>query len=117
MGIPKRTKSDANSGAPAMIAAIMAVNPIAAKAWPDIMSETACFLTERLQQDIDTQKAMLTCKSPAELLQVKAEFIRSAMEQYTDYATRLYAKISAAAEDAGKGARSSHSRGYNDVPL
>ena len=117
MGIPKRTKSDANSGAPAMIAAIMAVNPIAAKAWPDIMSETASFLTERLQQDIDTQKAMLTCKSPAELLQVQAEFIRSAMEQYMDYATRLYTTMSAAAGDAGKGALSSHSRGYNDVPL
>jgi hypothetical protein len=117
MGISKKTKPDAAFGADAMIAAMMAVNPVAAKVWPNIMSESARFLTDRLQQDLDTQKALLACKSPTELMQVQAEFFRSAMEQYTDYATRLYTRMSTTAKDPDKGAGSGQSRSYDDVPL
>jgi hypothetical protein len=117
MGIANKPKTDASSGAPAMTAAMMAFNPIAAKAWPDMMSENARFLTDRLQQDLETQKAMLACKSPTELLQVQAEFFRTTMEQYGAFATRFYAKMSTAAQDTVKHAGSSHARNYDDVPL
>lgn len=117
MGTPNKTRANSDTGTRAMTAAMMAVNPAAAKAWQDIMSESALFLTDRLQQDMDTQKAMLACKSPTELLQVQAEFLRSAMEQYTDYATHFYKRISTATEDTVKDARSGHSRGYDDLPL
>ena len=56
-------------------------------------------------------------RSPTELLQVQTEFFRSAMEQYTDYATRFYTRMSTTAEDTVKDARSGHSRSYDDVPL
>jgi hypothetical protein len=117
MGTPNKTKTDANTHAPATTEAMMAFNPFAAKVWPDIMSETARFLTDRLQQDMNTQKAMLACKSSVELLQVQTEFFKSAMEQYTSYAARLTTRMATTAEDTVKDARSSHSRSYDDVPL
>lgn len=113
----KSNKTSTATGAPAMTAAMMAVNPVATKAWLDVMSESAQFVTHRLQQDLDAQKAMLACKSPTELLQVQSEFFKTAMEQYTEEATRLYKMMSKASEDTIEGARSGHSRGYDDVPL
>jgi len=117
MGKTKKTCASEDIGAPAMTAAMMAVNPVATKAWLDIMSESARFVTDRLQQDMNTQKAILACKNPAELLQVQSEFFKTAMEQYTNEATRLYKMMSKATEDTIEDARTGHSRGYDDVPL
>lgn len=102
--------------APAM-AAMADINPMATKAWMDILSDNARFMTERLQQDMETQKALLACKTPAELLQVQTEFFKSAMAQYTEHATRMFTKASATTEETVKTARSSQSRGYDDVPV
>lgn len=95
----------------------MAMTPAAAQAWLDIMTDSARFLTDRLQQDFETQKAMLACKSPTDLLQVQAAFFNSAMTQYTDFAARLFSKVSATAEDSVKGARTGSARRYDDVPV
>ncbi len=87
---------------------MMAINPVASKGWLDIMSESARFIADRLQQDLNAQKAMLACKTPAELLQVQSEFYKSAMEQYTEEYTRLYKMMSAATDDTLNDARSGH---------
>ncbi|MDO9527393.1 MAG: phasin family protein [Gemmobacter sp.] len=117
MATSNKAKSDANPGAPAMTAAMMAFSPAVAKAWSDMMSESARFLTDRLQHDLETQKALLACKSPTDLLQVQAEFFRSAMEQYSAYTTHLYTKLSTTVESTVKDVASSHPRKYDDVPL
>lgn len=114
---PNKTDAKADPGTPAMAAAMMAFNPAMPQAWLDIMSESARFLTERLQQDMDTQKALLACKSPAALLEIQSAFFKTAMAQYIDYTKRLQGKIATAAEDAMEDARSGFSRGYDDVPL
>lgn len=111
----KSEKSD--TGAPAMAAAMMAVNPVATKAWMDIMSESTRFLTERLKQDLETQKAMLACKTPAELLQVQSQFLTSAIEHYSKETARLYKMMSTATETTLKDVQSGHARSYDDVPL
>lgn len=85
-----------------------AITPMAAEAWQDIMRESARFMTERLQKDLETQQAMLACKSPAELLQLQAEFYQNTLSDYSQEATRMLKLMSKAG-----GA----SRGYDDIPL
>lgn len=87
------------------------------QAWMDILSDNARFMTDRLQQDMETQKALLACKTPAELLQVQTEFFKSAMAQYTEHATRMFNKVAATSQETVKSTRASQSRGYDDVPI
>jgi hypothetical protein len=111
------TKVNKDVGAPAMAAAMVAVSPAITKAWVEMMSDSARFLADRLQQDLETQKVMLACKTPTELLQVQSAFFKTAMEQYTEHAMRLKETMTSATEETIKDVRSSHSRGYDDVPL
>ena len=117
MGKSKKTQTSTDIDGPAMVAAMKAVNPVATKAWLEIMSESARFVTDRLQQDFDTQAAMLACKSPTELLEVQSKFFSRAMEEYSNEAARLYKLMFEAAEESIDVAQSGHSRGHDDVPL
>jgi len=117
MAKPDKTETKADTDTPALTAAMMAVNPVATKAWLDIMSESSRFFTDRLKQDLEAQKGMLACKDPSELLAIQTQFLQSAIEQYSDYTNRLFRRMSAAAQDTAKDAQSGRSRGYDDVPL
>ena len=117
MGEPKETKTAKGLVAPALTKAMMAINPVGTKAWLDIMSEGRRFMMERLQQDLETQKALLTCKTPMELLEVQSDFIKTAMEQYADEAMRLCKAMNEAREKTLEDARSGLSREYDDVPV
>ena len=101
----------------AMAEMMMPGNPAMARAWAEIMSESARFLSERLQEDMETQKAMLACKNPAEVIQVQTEFFRKAMADYTDEAQRMFKIMTGAGEDVVKEVKSSTKRGYDDVPV
>ena len=117
MGKSKDKQAELDSSVAAMTSAIMAISPVATKAWMDIFFESTRFVADRLQQDVETQKAILACKSPAELLQVQSEFFESAMQQYADQTKRLFEMMSKATETTIKEAQSGHARGYDDVPL
>lgn len=117
MAKPTATQVLPDTGISAVTAAMMAGNPVTSQAWRSFMSETARFLTERLHQDLNTQKAIMACKNPTELLQVQAAFLKMAMDQYTDYATRIQTTMTKATTGAIKDAQSGHSRGYDDVPV
>jgi len=115
----KSTKKSetATGGMPAMTAAMMVGNPALAKAWTEVMTESARFVSQRLQQDFETQKVMMSCKTPAEVMQVQSEFFRKAMSDYTDEAQRMYQIMTSAGEDGSKQSESSTKRGYDDVPV
>lgn len=117
MAKPNDKRAASDTGTSAVNSAMMAFNPVASQAWLSFMSQSARFLTERLQQDLDAQKAMMACKSPAELLQVQAAFLRTAMEQYADYATGLQKAMATVTAETVKDVKSGHSRGYDDVPI
>lgn len=108
MAQSKQQRDKATAGASAMIAPMMAFGPKAVEAWQEIMKESMGFMTRRLERDLETQQAMLTCKTPADLLKVQADFIESTFAQYTEEANRMM-KIMAKAGNAA--------RGYDDVPL
>ena len=117
MGKPKETRAAEDNSASAVTAAMMAINPVGTKAWLDITSEGTRFMMKRLQQDLETQEAMLKCKNPMELLEVQSEFIKTAMEQYTDEVTRLCSAMSKTMKETADDTRSGRARGYDDVPL
>jgi len=75
-----KSKKKSAQGKPeisALPAAMMAGHP-GARIWLEIMAESTRFVSERLQDDLETQKAMLRCESPAELVQLQSEFFRKA---------------------------------------
>ncbi|MCV2882424.1 phasin family protein [Actibacterium sp. XHP0104] len=107
----------ADNSMSAMTAAMMAGNPLLAKAWTDMMEESARFLSERLKEDMDTQAAFMACKSPVEMAQVQSEFFRKAMEDYTAEAQRMFALMTEATEQALKQSGTGVKRKYDDVPI
>lgn len=117
MGKTKDTQGASDTGAEAMTAAMRALNPAASGAWMDVMTESARFVSDRLQQDLETQKALLACKSPADLLKVQTEFYQTAMEQYAAEATKLFQMMSSATQECVDTTKSTKARKYNDVPL
>ena len=115
----KQTKKS-DAGKPdvsAFSAAMIAGHPAASKLWLDIMAESTRFVSERLQNDLETQKAMLRCQTPAELMQLQSEFFRKTVEQYTAEAQRVFEIMTGATQEAVKQTRTGTKRGYDDVPL
>lgn len=85
-----------------------AFNPAAAAAWQEVMAESVRFMTDRLQKDMETQKALLACKSPADLMKVQTQFYEDALADYSAQASRVLALMSG---------KSRTKREYDDVPL
>ncbi len=52
--------------------------------------EISDFLVERIRQDLDTQQAMLRCRSVDEFRDLQARFLRTALDQYGGEASRLF---------------------------
>lgn len=95
----------------------MVGNPALTKAWSDLMVENVRFLSDRLEQDFETQKAMLACKTPADVMKVQSEFFQKAVEDFSAGSRRMFEILTAASTEAVEGAKSSFKRGYDDVPL
>lgn len=114
---PKKTPASATSATSGLTTAMMAPNPAFAKAWVDIMNESARFLSERLQEDMEAQRALLSCKTPEEVVKVQSDFIFKAMRQYADEAQKMTKIMTEASDELTKEARQSWSRAYDDVPL
>ena len=51
--------------------------------------EISDFVAERIRQDVETQGALLRCRSFDEVRDVQAQFLKTAMDQYTTEATKL----------------------------
>ena len=115
----KKQKSRVDTGVeiPAAMVAMMSANPVFAKAWMDMMSEGARFLTDRLRTDLETQQALMACRTPAEVMEVQAKFLNTAMQQYADEAARVVQMMMTASKDISEDLKTGHSRGYDDVPV
>ena len=89
------------------VAAIAALNPLAVKVWQDLMTESVRFMSERLEKDRETQKALLNCTTPTELMQVQAEFYQEALSDYTAQTMKMLGLMT----------QTGAKRSYDDVPL
>jgi hypothetical protein len=117
MAKSKKKPETENADISEITAAMMVGNPALAKAWTEVMTESARFVSERLQHDIETQKVMMACKTPAEVMQVQSDFFRKAMQDYSEEAQRMYQIMTGAGEDALKRSKTKSKRGYDDVPV
>lgn len=100
-----------------MAAAMAAVNPVGMSAWKQVMDESSRFVSERFEQDVELQKAMMGCTSPQELFELQSEFYNKAVKDYTAEATRMFEMMTKATQDTMKEATATHARKYDDVPL
>ena len=50
----------------------------------DLNSEALAFLSERVKQDVELQHRLLHCKTIEEMQHVQAEFLQTAIDQYTE---------------------------------
>ena len=117
MAKPKKDQTDSAMEVPPSVAAMMVLNPVMAKAWLDLMSEGARFMTDRLQRDMALQQRLLACREPMELMQIQSDFVKEAMEQYAEEATRYFKMVFQSADDISEDAKHGHKRAYNDVPV
>ncbi|PVH27289.1 phasin family protein [Pararhodobacter oceanensis] len=117
MGTPQKPNMKEIVGAPGVEAAMVSFTPAAAEAWLSIMSEATHFLKDRLEHDLNYQNEILTSKNLQELQQVQIKYFRSAVKQYSDYATLLSNGIAKGWEDTTESLRFSRSRNYDDIPL
>lgn len=103
--------------APTITPLLMAFNPTGTQAWLDLMSDCMRFYAERLQEDLDTQKALVACRTPADVVNVQNAWCTTAIRQYTNQITRMCQMTCEAAQHTTKHAASGFSRKYDDIPL
>lgn len=87
------------------------------QAWQDGMAQWSAFLTRRVQHLADTQEAMLSCKSPAELMQLQTEFMQTAVQDYAEETGAFWQRMSGGTILPWFPVAGSTKRKYDDVPL
>lgn len=60
---------------------------------------------------------MMACQSRTGLLQLQSAFLKTAMDQYTDYAARIEELMTTVTANAVKDVQPCHSRDYDDGPI
>jgi len=65
------------------------MGPAGMEAFNATVTEMSDFVGRRLQKDIETQKALLTCRTLEEVQQVQSGAVREAFEDYRDETERL----------------------------
>ncbi len=116
----KKTTKPENEATTAATGTMKALGPMgetAQKVWADMGNETLRFVASRMQQDLETQKAMLACTNLADIQKVQADFCTQALEEYRVQASRIVEIMSAAAPMGLAAMPLITSRGYDDVPL
>lgn len=113
----KKTNNATPPGMAEFATTFMAGNPSLTRVWSNLVAENVRFLSDRLEQDFETHKAMLACKTPADFMKVQAEFLQKAFEDYSSGAQRILDVWTAASNDVAEDVKSSFKRDYDDVPL
>lgn len=117
MATKKSSATDPGFAPPAALTAMFAANPAVAKALSELMSESVTFVAHRYQANLAAQQALMACRTPMDLMEVYAEFLKTAMQQYADETSRVIAATTRFSEQISKEVKSGHSRGYDDVPV
>jgi hypothetical protein len=92
-------------------------SPAGAQAFQDLMSEGATFVAERMQHDLEATLELMACKTPTDVMRVQQEYMKTAMQHYTEAAMRAYNVFSANSREMMENTGTSTARKYDDVPL
>jgi len=87
------TVNDAMSAMTRMQAATMGpmnwMGPASMEAFQATIQEMSDFVAKRLQKDVQTQQALLSCKSIEEIQDIQTSALREAFEDYREESERL----------------------------
>ncbi len=114
--MPAQTTDTTPSPAEAQATALpLAFGNAVFRVWTDMGQEMIRFLWDRLQQDMQTQQAMLACTSLEEMRDIQARFFVAAQQDYGAMAGRMLGLLGSASVMGlpPMGAK----RRYDDVPL
>ena len=114
----KNTSSrQANDGTQSQASDLAALSSAGAGAWLGIVAESGQFVARRLEEDLKAQKALMSCKTPAEVMQVQADYFRTAAEQCSEQTSRVLGILSGTMGGSFVPSKSLFARRYDDVPL
>lgn len=117
MAKPTKTPEKTAPDHAGMVAAMAAFSPAAATAWFDMVQESMRFMTERLEKDLEAQRAMLACTTPQELMQVQSDFMQKAFADYSEETRRMMEILGVSMNVTVKDSVPTTRRGYDDVPV
>jgi hypothetical protein len=107
----------ANDSIASQASDLAALSSAGASAWFGIIAESGQFVARRLEEDLKAQKALMGCKTPAEVMQVQADYFRTAAEQYSEQTNRVLGILSGTMGESLVPSKSLFARRYDDVPL
>ena len=111
------TKGISSLDAPLATAYLMATNPVLGKVWSEFMSESARFMTMRLEADLEMQRKVLSCKNQAELIELQTRFMTAAAAEYVEGAMKLFRIAIDASGEIAESAIARRISEYDDVPV
>jgi hypothetical protein len=76
------------------------MGPAGMEAFNATVTEMSDFVSRRLHKDIETQKALLTCKTVDEVQEVQSSAVREAFEDYREETERLSGIVRKFVEDS-----------------
>jgi len=117
MAQKKKTQPEIDFGVPGLAGMMTALNPVASKAWVDLMSESSEFVTERLNSTVTLQQKLMASRNPAEMVELQTAYIKETMEACSAEMSRYATLMMSSAGDIAKDAKTGHKRGYDDVPV
>lgn len=95
----------------------VAAAPAALAAWSEMMTESADFLAGQFQQNLETQTALLDCRSPADFMRIQSDHFQRTIEQYSSEANRMFEAMFKGTKAVIDETRSAERRRYDDIPL
>ncbi|WP_223421330.1 phasin family protein [Tateyamaria pelophila] len=100
-----------------MTSAMVTFGPTMTKAWFGLASECAQFAVNRLQQDLEAQRSLLSCKTPIDLVQRQFDYCQAVSQLCANQSTRMFELMTETVQQTSDEAKRDHSRKYDDIPL
>lgn len=83
--------------------------------WLEMVNEGVQFVVTRVQQDLEFQQSLLSCRNLEDLQRVQGDFYRKAMEHYSTESSRIMDRLSNS--KSGPAAMGATKRRFDDVPI
>lgn len=114
---PSETKPNPMAAVMENMAALnpMQVGPF--KAMFDASTEAMQFLSSRMEQNLEAQRAIMACKTFENIQTVQANYYTKALEDYRGATAKMMELLKSGTAGGANAAVSSTNRKYDDVPL
>jgi hypothetical protein len=117
MAKTKQPQPDTTAAAPAAMMAAFSPNPDFAKAWMDMMSDSARVASDQMRTHLEAQAALMACRTPAEVMKVQVDYLNAIIRMSAEETARSLRMTMGVSGDIAGGLTTGRSRDYDDVPV